>query len=160
MHKPFNLCGLLAAMLMNASVYAGDIQVEDVWIRATVPEQESASADMTITSKQNAMLIGMSTPACRTVEMHSMTIQNSMMKMREVKTIDLPAGKRVELGAIGYHLMLVGLKAPLKAGEVIPLALTIKLASERTVKVEAKAVVKPLTAANAAAQEDKHEHQH
>jgi len=158
MHKLYRLGGLLAALLLSTSVYAGDIQVESAWLRATAPGQDAASADMSITSKQPAMLIGMSSPASRIVEMHSMTHENGMMKMREVQAIELPAGKRVDLGASGYHLMLVGLKAPLKAGGSIFLTLTIKLANKRTVKVKARAEVKPLTTAKGEAQD--HEHQH
>lgn len=80
-----------------------------------------------------------------------------MMKMREVKALDLPAGKPVNLGKSGYHLMLVGLKAPLKAGEKIPLTLTIKLTNNRTVKVDAVTEVKPLTSAKDATEQDQHE---
>jgi hypothetical protein len=160
MHKSFRFCGLLAALLLSASVYAGDIQVEGAWSRATAPGQDAASVDLSITSKQSAKLLGVSSTASRTVEMHSMTHENGMMKMHEVKEIKLPAGRRINLGESGYHLMLVGLKAPLKAGEKIPLTLTIKVANNRTVKVEAKAEVKPLTATKAPSQMDKHEHMH
>jgi len=82
-----------------------------------------------------------------------------VMKMREVKVIELPAGKRVDLGTSGYHLMLVGLKAPLKAGKDIPLTLNIKVAN-RTVKVKTKAEVRPLTATSTAKPEDGHKHNH
>ena len=160
MHESYRFGGLLAALLLSASVYAGDIQIEAAWSRATAPGQDAASLDLSITSKQPAILLGVSSTASSTVEMHSMTHEHGVMKMREVKAIELPAGKRVDLGASGYHLMLVGLKAPLKAGENIPLTLTIKVANNRTVKVEAKAEVKPLTATKAATQEDEHEHHH
>jgi copper(I)-binding protein len=160
MHKSFRFGGLLAAMLLSASVYAGDIQVEAAWLRATAPGQDAASLDLAITSKQPAILLGVSSAASRTVEMHSMTHDNGMMKMREVKAIELPAGTRVSLGESGYHLMLVGLKAPLKAGENIPLTLTIKVANKRTVKVGAKAEVKSLTATKDTMHEHEHEHQH
>jgi copper(I)-binding protein len=52
--------------------------------------------------------------------------------------------------------MLNGLKAPLKAGETVPLMLSIKVANKRIVKVETKAEVKPLTATNASPEEDEH----
>jgi len=154
MHKLYRFCGLLAALLLGANVYAGDIQVEGAWSRATAPGQEMAMMDFSITSKQPAILLGVSSTASRTVEMHSMTHKNGMMKMREVNSIDLPAGRRVNLGESGYHLMLVGLKAPLKAGEKIPLTLTIRLADNRTVKVDAVAEVRPLTATKAPARQD------
>lgn len=158
MHKSYRFCGLLAALLLSANVYAGDIQIEGAWSRATAPGQDAASVDLSITSKQPAILLGVSSTASRTVEMHSMTHGDGMMKMREVNAIELPAGKRVSLGESGYHLMLVGLKAPLNAGKKIPLTLTIKLTDNRTVKVEAVAEVKPLTATKAPSQQGEHEH--
>jgi len=160
MHKSYRFCGLLAAWLLSANVYAGDIQIEGAWSRATAPGQDSASVDLSITSKQSAILIGASSTASRTVEIHSMTHENGMMKMREVKEIKLPARKFVNLDKHGYHRMLIELKAPLKAGEKIPLTLTIRLSNNRTVKVEAKAEVKPLTSTKAPSQMGEHEHMH
>lgn len=63
------------------------------------------------------------------------------MKMREVKVIELPAGKRVNLRESGYHLMLIGLKAPLKEGESVPLTLSIKVGAQQVVKIKAVAEV-------------------
>jgi periplasmic copper chaperone A len=150
----FRVGGLLAALLLSASVFASDIQVEKAWARATAPGQDTAGVDMTITSKQDATLVGASSAVCKTIELHSMTMthESGMMKMREVSAIKLPAGKPVNLGESGYHLMLTGLKAPLKAGESVPLTLDIKV-SNRTVKVEAKAEVRPLTTTSPAMDE-------
>lgn len=147
MSNLFRIGGLLAAMLLSASVFASDIKVEKAWARATAPGQDTAGVDLTITSKQDATLVGASSTVCKTIELHSMTMthDSGMMKMREVPAIKLPAGKLVNLGKSGYHLMLTGLKAPLKAGESVPLTLDIKVA-DLTVKVEAKAEVRPLTA--------------
>ncbi len=145
MSKLIKLCALLGAMLLSGSVYAADIQVEGAWARATAPGQDTAMVDFSITSAKEASLTGFACAACKTAEMHSMTHDNGMMKMREVKSIELPAGRRVNLSEGGYHLMLIGLKAPLKAGDNIPLTLTIKLSDKTTVKVEVKAEVKPLT---------------
>lgn len=149
--------GLLAALLLSAAAHAGDILIEGAWSRATAPGQNSGMADMTITSKHAATLVGVSSPAAKTVELHIMTHDDGMMKMREVKAIALPAGKNVNLGNSGYHLMLIGLKAPLKAGDFVPLTLSIKV-DKAIVKVEASAEVRPLTEATTAAQEHEHHH--
>ena len=146
MSKIIKLCAVLAAMLWSFSVYAGDIQVEQAWARATAPGQDAAMVDLTITSAQQASLLGFSSPACKIAQLHSMTHDNGMMKMREVKSIELPAGHHVALGAAGYHLMLIGLKAPLKAGESVPLTLNIKVDGQE-IKVETSAQIKPLTVA-------------
>lgn len=144
MSKLIRLCGVLGGMLLSAGVYAGDIQVEAAWSRATAPGQNTAMVDLTITSAKEARLVGFSCLVSKTAEMHNMTHDSGIMKMREVKAIDLSAGRRVALGENGYHLMLIGLKSPLKAGESLPLTLNINVAGKE-MKVEVKAEVKPLT---------------
>lgn len=144
MNKLIGLCALLGTMLLTLNAYAGDIQVENAWSRATAPGQDTAMADLTITSVKDARLVGFSSPACKKGEIHSMTHENGMMKMREMSSIELPAGRHVGLEAGGYHLMLVGLKAPLKAGESVPLTLNVMIGAKE-VKVEVAAQVKPLT---------------
>jgi copper(I)-binding protein len=145
MNKMIKLCALLAAALLSNPVYAGGIQVEGAWSRATAPGQDTAMVDMTIVSEKPAKLTGFATPVSQSAEMHSMTHDQGMMKMREVKSIELPAGRRVNLGEAGFHLMLIGLRAPLKAGENLPLTLNVQLADHSVVKIEVKAEVKPLT---------------
>ncbi len=146
--------GILAALLLSAGVYAGDIQVDNAWARATAPGQDAASLDMIITSKHAAILIAVSSPACKTVELHSMNMApgNGMMQMREVESIPLPAGQPVNLGRSGYHLMLSGLKVPLKAGASVPLTLSIRIAND-VVKFDTTAEVKPLSTAAPATEE-------
>lgn len=160
MNSLYRFCGLLAALLISVNVYAADIQVDGAWSRATAPGQDAAMVDLSITSKQAATLVGLSSPACKSVELHSMTHEDGMMKMREVKELALPAGQRVSLGESGYHLMLIGLKAPLEAGRGVPLTLTVKLAGKRTVKIETSAEVRPLVASPAQDGGHMHHHQH
>jgi copper(I)-binding protein len=150
--------GLLAALFISASVYAGDIQVENAWARATAPGQDAASVDLTITSKHAATLVGVSSPVAGSAELHSMVTEGGMMKMREVKSIELPAGKAMNLGESGYHLMLNGLKAPLKAGDSVPLTLSIKSGKQGVVKVETRAEVRSLTGTDDASHQDEHQH--
>src|SRR5512145_3154873 len=128
MNKLYGFGVLIAALLLSVSAYAGDIRVEGAWSRATTPGQNTGMADVTITSKLAATLVGAVSAASTSVELHSMTHEGGMMKMREVKAIELPAGKSVNLGENGFHLMLIGLKSPLKAGETIPLTLSIQTA--------------------------------
>lgn len=145
MKNLYRFGGLLAALLISASVYAGDIQVEKAWARASAPGQDTGSVDLTLTSKQAATLIGATSTACQSVQLHSMTMaqDTGMMQMREVDKIDLPAGKAINLGSSGYHLMLIGLKSPLKAGDSVPLKLNFKVGG-RTENIEASAKVMPL----------------
>lgn len=152
---------LVTTMLVSFACYAGDIEVSGAWTRATAPGQVQASVDLSITSKQSATLVGVSSPACKVGELHSMTTdKDGMMRMRQVKAIELPAGKTVNLGESGYHLMLNELKAPLKEGDSVPLTLTLKVGKQSEVNVETKAEVKSLTATKAELQEEEHQHMH
>ncbi len=138
---------LVLALLLSYAAYAagntGDIQVSAAWTRASAPGQDAGSVDMTITSKQAATLVGVSSPAAKSAELHSMMSMGGMMDMREVKAIELPAGKPVNLGDKGYHVMLNDLKAPLKEGSSVPLTLSIKVGAQ-VVKVETSAEVRSL----------------
>lgn len=71
-----------------------------------------------------------------------------MMKMRRVDFIALPAGKMIDLEAEGKHVMLNGLKQPLKEGDSVPFTLTIEYADKSRSTVKAKAEVRPLTASH------------
>ncbi|MDH4234751.1 MAG: copper chaperone PCu(A)C, partial [Gallionella sp.] len=64
--------GLLAALLLSTSVYADDIKVEGAWTRATAPGQDTAMVYMSITSTQNATIVGASSKASKAAEMHTM----------------------------------------------------------------------------------------
>jgi copper(I)-binding protein len=149
-----------AALLFSFASYAGDIEVSGGWIRATAPGQDQGGADLSIISKQTAALVGANSPACKTVQLHTMTSEGGMMRMREVKAIELPAGKRVNLRESGYHLMLVGLKAPLKEGDTVPLTLSFMVGKLGVVKVETTAEVKSLTATEATSHDDEHMKMH
>ncbi len=137
--------GLLAALFLSASVYAADdIKVEGAWTRATAPGQSEAMVYMSITSAQNATITGVSSNAAKAAEMHAAEHKGGMMRMYEVKSINLPANERMDMNMHGYHLVLSGLKAPLKAGKTVPLTLNIEMADKRKVKVDVQAEVRPL----------------
>ncbi len=157
MDKCIRFGWLVAALLASFASYGADIEVSGAWSRATAPGQDAASVDMTIISKHAATLVGVSSPVAKICELHSMTTEGGMMMMREVESIALPAAKPVNLGKSGYHLMLNGLKAPLKEGENIPLTLSIRTGTGVDM-VETSAKVGSLTATGAPAME--HEQMH
>ena len=147
MTKFYRFGGLLAALLLSASVYAGDIQVEGAWTRATIPGQDMAMVYLSIISAQNATIVGVSSKASRTAGMHAMEHKGGKMRMYEVKSINLPANERMNMSLHGYHLELAGLKAPLKAGETVPLTLNIERADKSMVKVDVLVEIRPLKSA-------------
>ena len=133
---PLFACAVLASAAAHAQV-----TVDKPWVRTTVPQQTTSAAYLTITSVQGGKLVEASSPAAASVEVHEMKMEGEMMKMRGVDALPLPAGKPVELKPNGLHIMLTGLKAPLKAGDVVPIKLVVEDAKgkRRTVDVKATA---------------------
>jgi periplasmic copper chaperone A len=118
-----------------AVAQSGDIEIKDAWARAMPAGAQTAAAYVTIESPAGDRLTGASTPAAQKAEFHSMTMEGSIMKMRQVDGIDLPAGKPVALKPGGYHIMLTGLAKPLEAGQSFPLTLDFAKAGVRQVTV-------------------------
>jgi copper(I)-binding protein len=79
-------------------------------------------------------LLSASSPASKTMELHTMTMEGNVMKMREVKAIDIPANGTVELKPGGLHLMFIDLKSQLKPGLSVPVKLKFEKAGEVEVK--------------------------
>jgi periplasmic copper chaperone A len=129
----------IGALAMQ-SAGAANVTVSNAWARATMPGQPVSAAYMQIKSDADAKLIGVSSPAVPRVEVHEMKMDGDVMIMREVKAIDLPKGKTVALEPGGFHIMLMNLKQPIVAGEVIPLTLEVESGGKKqTVKVKAEA---------------------
>jgi hypothetical protein len=136
---------LLAGLLLAMSAGAADlgISVNDAWGRATAPGQDSGSVQFSIVSKKEAKLLSITSPVAGAVEIHSMVHEDGKMKMRSVESIVLPAEKVVDLGKSGNHVMLLNLKQALKAGDSVPLTLTIEFADKHKATVQAKAEIRP-----------------
>lgn len=135
--------GLFAALLGFMAcqpVWAGPVLVSQAWVRTTVPGQEVAGAYMVITASQPARLIAVRSPVSRRAEVHAMQMDGSVMRMRFVRTLELPKNAPVHLEPGGYHIMLMNLKKPILDGERIPLTLTVETRGKREVlNVEAVA---------------------
>ncbi|HEV8689510.1 MAG TPA: copper chaperone PCu(A)C [Ideonella sp.] len=117
----------LAAAALAACTQSTPTTVKDAWVRGTVPQQQASGAFMRITSAQGARLVAVSTPAAGVAEVHEMKMaEGGVMKMAAVPALELPAGQTVELSPGGYHIMLMDLKQQLKAGDTVPLTLTIE----------------------------------
>ena len=131
----------LAAALLAGAAHA-QVTVDKPWVRTTVPQQTTSAAYLTITSVQGGKLVEASSPAAASVEVHEMKMEGEMMKMRGVDALPLPAGKPVELKPNGLHIMLTGLKAPLKAGDVVLIKLVVEDAKGKRQTVDVKATAR------------------
>jgi periplasmic copper chaperone A len=133
------ICGFL--VFLNA---AAEVTVKDAWVRGTVPAQKSTGAFLTITSTEDAKLLGASSKIAKTVEIHESGMKDNVMHMLAVDFVPLPAGKPVELKPGGHHVMMMGLVAPVKEGEKVPLVLTIEDRRGKRSQVQVEASVRPL----------------
>jgi hypothetical protein len=148
--------------LLALSVQAHGFEVGELFVRhpyappSLAGSQNGAVYFKGIQNKGKSadQLLSARTEVAQSVQMHEMRMDNQVMRMKELPSIELPAGEVVVFGRgepQGYHLMLLGLKQPLKDGDRFPLWLTFKNAGE--VKVEVY-VQTPKTAAQA--EEHKH----
>jgi copper(I)-binding protein len=144
------------ALIFAALPVMAQVTVKDPWVRATVSQQKATGAFMQITSAQDAQLVSASSPVAGVVEVHEMTMEKDVMKMRAVKALDLPAGKSVELKPGGYHVMLMDLKQQMKEGDTVPVTLVVEGKDKKRTTIEVKAPVKPLATASKAPVEHKH----
>lgn len=139
-NSAFALAGLGLAMLatpiLAQNVSAGPISVSKAWTRQTAPNQSVGGGFLTIRNvgKTDDRLLTASTPLAAEVQIHSMSMDKGVMKMRRVKEgITIPAGKSLELKPGGLHIMFIGLKKPFNLGDKIPV--TLKFQRAGTVKV-------------------------
>ena len=109
-----------------------------------MPAQKMTGAFMTLTSSEDAKVVGASTPLAKKTELHTSMMMGGVNHMHQVDAIPLPAGKPVELKAGGYHVMLMQLARQMKPGETVPITFTIEGKDGKRTQVEIKAEVRPL----------------
>ena len=119
------IASLLSACKANTSVES-EVAITDSWVRENAPGQSVGAAYMTLNSPKDSTLVKVETPVAGTVEIHSMSMENNVMKMRMLKELPLKAGTPEKLAPGGFHLMLFDLKTPLKAGKNAVFRLSFK----------------------------------
>ena len=141
--------GLFMALVIAGTARAHDFRVGSIVIDhpyATPTPMGSSTGAAYIKALRNRgdaadRLLGARSPAARRVSLHAMQMDGEVMRMREVDAIEVPANGEVRMGhapthsAIHHHLMLEGLKAPLKDGDRFDLTLRFEKAGERTVQI-------------------------
>lgn len=136
-----------AVAALTALVTSGahaDVTVKDAWIRGIAPGQHATGAFMQLASPADTTLVAVTSPIAKVGEIHTMTMDNGVMRMRALPSLPVPAGKAVELKPGGYHVMLLDLTGPLADGAQVPLTLTFSDASGKRSTQTVNAVVRPL----------------
>ena len=125
---------LLAAALIGLAACqpaapAGPVTVTatDAVCRPTPNGRNVTGCYLTLTASADDRLVSVASPAAATAEIHEMSTEGGVMRMGELKDgLPLPAGEAVALAPGGNHIMLIGVTAPLKAGDVVSLTLTFE----------------------------------
>lgn len=139
---------LLAVLLLGLSLFGGTgalgqqqaPAVFDAWVRLPVAAGRPAAGYLKVTgSAAPDALVGASSPAAARVEVHTMSMDGGVMRMRAASEIPIPAGQTVEFRPGGNHLMVFGLDERLKPGERVPLTLSFRSGASVTVEAQLRA---------------------
>jgi copper(I)-binding protein len=141
----------LAALLLTlvaTSAYAheykvGSLEIKHPWTRATPKNAPVAGGYLKIvnTGTTPDKLLGGSAEVAKKFEVHDMSMDGGVMKMRELKDgLEIPPGATVELKPGSYHIMMMDLAHPLTKGERVKGSLTFEKAGKVDVDFVVEAV--------------------
>ncbi len=138
---------LVATTVPNASATdatKSTIEIVAPWTRASAGMTGAGYMTLRNTGEAADRLVAASTPAAGRAELHTMTMDGDVMRMRRVEAIEIPPGGSTELRPGGLHVMLFGLKQPLKEGDRFPLTLRFERTGEVTVEVAVRGAGAPM----------------
>ena len=137
--KTLALIGVLAVtshVAMAHGVKCGDLNIAHPYSTPTIGTGNTGAVyfmNIKNNGKDVDQLIGARVDVSSAVEIHEMSLENNIMKMRAIPEVQLPSGFEVTFKhgqANGFHLMLIDLKKPLKLGDKFPVTLKFKKAGE------------------------------
>lgn len=114
----------------------GAIKISHPWVRATTIKVTGAFFTLHNTGKTPARLVSVSSPAAARVELHLSEMKDGVASMHKVDGIAIGPGATVELKPGSYHVMLMGLKYPVKKGGKVPMTLRFEKAGMINIKAD------------------------
>ncbi len=132
------LIALLPGLAFAHDYKLGTLEISQPWARATAPTAPAGGGFLTVTNKGTTpdRLIAVRSPAAEMVQVHEMKMEGNVMRMRELEHgLEIPAGATVTLAPGGFHLMMMGLKAPLKQHTKVPVTLVFEKAGSIDVEL-------------------------
>ena len=134
------LLALVFSLDVQAATSAG-VTASDAWIREVPPQSKVAAAfvELNNSGKVSERIVAMSSPVAVRVEWHDMRHENGRMEMSQRLSPELPAGSYTRLEPMASHLMLLGLKQPLRVGMRVPLTLTMASGQQLLFSAEVRA---------------------
>lgn len=133
---------LLALAFTHLAHAAENVSVKDAWVRLPPPGAKIVGAYLTLEAKQHMTLSGAKSPAAGSVELHTMSMHDGVMQMRQIHNIALEPGKPFKLEPGGLHLMLIDLKQALKAGDIVQIDLQLSPRKGKRETLRVPAVVR------------------
>ena len=135
----FSINSPIQAHYHKKTTVVRNLIISNIWTRITPRTAKTGAAFLTITNKGKTddTLVAVSSAIAKKTEIHQSSIENNIMKMRHVGKIHVPAGGKAELKPSSFHIMFIGLHAPIKQGDHFPLTLIFKTAG--TVKIMVRA---------------------
>ncbi len=126
------LAAALALPGSGAAAQKPSLEVTRAWSRATPPGTTVGAAYLVIDNraKRADRLLSVSSPRASKVEVHATVHDVDTVRMKRVDPLHVGAGERLEMAPGGVHLMLMGLRSPLKEGQKVPLVLRFEVAGE------------------------------
>lgn len=136
-HLKTILLSAAAAAFAASAALADGIMAMDPFAFATAKTARAGGAYVSLMNHGPAdRLIGARSNAAKRVELHQHIADGDVMRMREVEGgLELPEGGAIEMAPGGYHIMLMGLNAPLDEGASFPVTLVFESGAELTVDV-------------------------
>lgn len=129
----------LLAACGESSSEAGGIELRDAWARASATQTSAAYLTIENRTGEDDTLLEVRSPVAERVEIHDMTMEDMVMRMRKLDDLPVAAGESVSLAPGGKHIMLIGLSGPLEEGASVPLTLVFEKAGERAVEAPVRA---------------------
>jgi len=130
-------------LLLSSNLWAASIAVEDAYVRSMPPTQTVTGAFMVFknTTDSDRAVVSAESDVSDKAELHTHLHEDGVMKMRQVDKIDVPAGGETVLEPGGFHVMLIGLKQPLKLGQMVDIKFNIDDGSSVQIQAEVKTVM-------------------
>ncbi len=137
------LLGLTPATPSAAEDAAARVFPIEPYVRAMAPGQSSSAAFMTLRNASNTdhALVSAESPVAGIVELHTHTMEEGMMRMRQVERIDLPARSMTVLKPGGLHVMLMRVEGTLRHGDKVPVTLVFEDGSKKEIEAPVRKIV-------------------
>ena len=123
-----------------AAVFGADVEIDGAYARASIPNAPNSAAFFVIknNSDKDIAITSANSDIAEKNELHTHIKENKMMKMIKIEKLVVPAKSSLELKSGGDHVMLIGLKKELKAGDEISLELSFSDGDKKKIKVPVK----------------------